>query len=64
MARTFPEVRVLSRAKQIPEAVPSWMPTVETGQEEYRWRRLWTYELASGRAAPIGPADQNVWEAV
>jgi dipeptidyl aminopeptidase/acylaminoacyl peptidase len=48
------------------ETLPSWMPTVETGDETYRWRRLWIYELAADSAQPVavsGPPGFNVWEA-
>jgi dipeptidyl aminopeptidase/acylaminoacyl peptidase len=51
-------------SKRIDENVPSWMPTVETGDEDYRWRRAWVYELATGRVYQVSPAESNVWEAV
>jgi dipeptidyl aminopeptidase/acylaminoacyl peptidase len=43
---------------------PSWLPAVETGEESFRWRRVWVYERANGHARPIGDAQHNVWEAV
>ncbi len=30
-------------SRQAAEEKPSWMPLVETGEEAYRWRRLWLY---------------------
>lgn len=51
-------------SKHAAEELPSWLPAVETGDETYRWRRAWVYELATDRVRPIGPADGNIWEAV
>jgi dipeptidyl aminopeptidase/acylaminoacyl peptidase len=51
-------------SKQVVEHVPSWMPAVETGDESYRWRRAWVYELATDRVRRVSHADNNVWEAV
>lgn len=50
-------------SKQAVEEVPSWMPTVETGDESYRWRRAWTYELATDRVHQVSRDDSNIWEA-
>ena len=50
-------------SKQVARDVPSWMPAVETGDERYRWRRAWVYELATDRVRPVSNADNNVWEA-
>lgn len=46
------------------EKGPSWMPAVETGNESYRWRRAWVYELATHDARQVSKADTNIWEAV
>lgn len=43
---------------------PSWIPTVDRGEESYRWRRAWVYELTSHQVRQISPAHLNVWEAV
>jgi dipeptidyl aminopeptidase/acylaminoacyl peptidase len=43
---------------------PSWMPTVETGDEKYRWRRAWIYQLATDNVRQVSAAASNVWEAV
>ena len=40
------------------------MPAVETGDESYRWRRAWVYELATDRVRQVCHADSNIWEAV
>src|SRR5262249_2351008 len=45
------------------DTVPSWMPSIETGDESYRWRRVWVYDVAADRVEPVGPSDSNVWEA-
>ncbi len=52
------------KSKQVAADTPSWMPAVETGDESFRWRRAWVYELAAGRARQVSKADTNVWEAV
>lgn len=51
-------------SKRIAEDAPSWMPAVETGDESYRWRRAWVYELATDCVRPVSKAGGNVWEAV
>jgi dipeptidyl aminopeptidase/acylaminoacyl peptidase len=51
-------------SKQTADTFPSWVPTVETGTENYRWRRVWLYEIATNRVRPVGDAECNVWEAV
>jgi dipeptidyl aminopeptidase/acylaminoacyl peptidase len=51
-------------SKQITDDAPSWVPSVEAGDESYRWRRVWVYDLASDRTQLVGEADSNVWEAV
>jgi dipeptidyl aminopeptidase/acylaminoacyl peptidase len=51
-------------SEQAAHDIPSWMPEVETGDESYRWRRAWMYELATGRVHPVSRASDNIWEAV
>jgi dipeptidyl aminopeptidase/acylaminoacyl peptidase len=51
-------------SKQTTEPLPSWMPTVETGDETFRWRRAWIYDLATRSVRVISDAQTNVWEAV
>jgi len=40
------------------------MPTVESGDESYRWRRAWVYELDTGGVRQVSREGSNVWEAV
>jgi dipeptidyl aminopeptidase/acylaminoacyl peptidase len=51
-------------SKQSAQTLPSWVPTVETGDESYRWRSVWIYELATERIAQISMPGLNVWEAI
>ncbi len=51
-------------SKTAAEDLPAWMPSVETGEESYRWRRAWVYELGVDRVHQVSPQDCNVWEAV
>lgn len=51
-------------SKRVARDAPSWMPTVEAHQADYRWRRAWIYELATRSVRQIGNTDINVWEAV
>jgi dipeptidyl aminopeptidase/acylaminoacyl peptidase len=48
---------------QVTECVPSWMPAVEAGDEECRWRRAWVYELPSDHVRQVSATDCNIWEA-
>jgi dipeptidyl aminopeptidase/acylaminoacyl peptidase len=50
-------------SKKVAEDAPSWVPAVETGDESYRWRRAWVYELATDRMRQVSAADSNIWEA-
>jgi dipeptidyl aminopeptidase/acylaminoacyl peptidase len=50
-------------SKRVAEDLPSWMPAVETGDESYRWRRAWVYELDTDRLRRISEAESNIWEA-
>ena len=59
---TGPQGAVTSRQES--QDLPSWMPTVESVGESYRWRRVWIYEVASDRVRQVFGADVNVWEAV
>jgi dipeptidyl aminopeptidase/acylaminoacyl peptidase len=40
------------------------MPAVEPGDESYRWRRVWLYELASNTVRQLNAPQANIWEAV
>ncbi len=49
--------------KTAAQDLPAWLPTVDTGEEAYRWRRAWVYDLEENRVSQTGPADSNIWEA-
>ena len=51
-------------SQQYSEQHPEWMPDVSAGDEGYRWRHLWIYELASKKLRRVPTQDINVWEAV
>jgi dipeptidyl aminopeptidase/acylaminoacyl peptidase len=51
-------------SKEVHEDVASWMPTIATGDESYRWRRIWVYELADDSVRPVSSSGTNIWEAV
>ncbi|MGH8181829.1 MAG: S9 family peptidase, partial [Steroidobacteraceae bacterium] len=43
--------------------LPGWLPSVDTGEEPYRWRRAWVYDLEENRVSRFSPAKSNIWEA-
>lgn len=45
------------------ESLPAWMPIIDTGDDELRWRRAWVYELSADAARQVSAADSNIWEA-
>ena len=51
-------------SEQLGEGMSSWMPTVETGDESYRWRRAWVYDLGTHGARQIFEENTNIREAV
>ena len=50
-------------SKTAAQDLPPWIPVVDTGEESYRWRRAWIYDLEENRVSLASPADSNVWEA-
>ena len=46
------------------EQLPGWMPDVETGAEEYRWRQAWLYTVDTNKLQPVPTTDLNIWQAV
>jgi dipeptidyl aminopeptidase/acylaminoacyl peptidase len=50
-------------ASKTAQDVPAWLPAVETGDESYRWRRAWVYDLEENRVSQFSPAGSNIWEA-
>ncbi|MHB8815173.1 MAG: prolyl oligopeptidase family serine peptidase [Steroidobacteraceae bacterium] len=50
-------------SKTAGQDLPAWLPSVDTGDEAYRWRRAWIYDLEENRVSQFSPADSNIWEA-
>jgi dipeptidyl aminopeptidase/acylaminoacyl peptidase len=44
------------------QQLASWIPRIETGEEAYRWRSLWIYDLSTLRMSQIDTR-LNIWEA-
>ena len=42
----------------------AWAPMIDSGDEAYRWRRLWVYELPAGIVRQLSAANDCIWEAV
>jgi dipeptidyl aminopeptidase/acylaminoacyl peptidase len=51
-------------SRQVAKDPLAWMPAVQSGDEVYRWRRAWIYELATDQVRQVAPANLNIWEAV
>ncbi len=51
-------------SRQVAADIPSWLPSIDTGDETWRWRRAWVYEIDSGALRQVSPAHLNVWEVV
>ncbi len=51
-------------SQQVAQDLPSWMPTVDTQDESYRWRRAWVYDMATQIVRQVSSDDTNVWECV
>ena len=49
---------------QNPQSLPAWMPSVQTGDEEFRWRHVWVYDFATQTVRDVGATGTNIWEAV
>jgi dipeptidyl aminopeptidase/acylaminoacyl peptidase len=43
-------------------APPGWMPSIESGDEAFRWRSAWLYELETNEVHRVAGA-LNIWEA-
>ncbi len=52
------------RSEREAASLPSWMPHIETGYEEFRRRTLWVYDLSSNDVRELQIEALNVWEAV
>lgn len=53
---------VASSQAASPDRAP-WMPDVETGDEAFRWRSAWIYDLGSHALDTIPTVGLNIWEA-
>jgi dipeptidyl aminopeptidase/acylaminoacyl peptidase len=51
-------------SQRLATGVPSWMPGIQTGDETYRWRCVWVYELATNSVLEVSTVTTNIWEAV
>lgn len=50
-------------SKQVAKELPSWMPQVEMGDDVFRWRSVWVYEIEADTVRRIEAAEANIWEA-
>ncbi|HEV2271383.1 MAG TPA: S9 family peptidase [Steroidobacteraceae bacterium] len=50
-------------SKTAAQDLPAWLPAVDTGEEAYRWRRGWVYDLEENSVSQFSPGDSNIWEA-
>lgn len=47
---------------ELSTALPAWMPQVETGDEGFRWRTAWLYDVEAGTMRKVSPDGLNAWE--
>jgi len=45
------------------DALPAWMPNIDTGDADNLWRHAWVLEVESMALTRIGPERLNIWEA-
>lgn len=50
-------------SSQAPDALPSWTPRLDSGDEAYRWRCIWIFDIDANQVHRIGPLQLNVWQA-
>ena len=50
-------------SRQAAKELPSWIPRVETGDDAFRWRRLWIYDAEADTVRRIAAPENNIWEA-
>lgn len=50
-------------SKRSESNLPAWVPSLDIGDEDFRWRRAWVYEAAANSVRPVARPDLNVWEA-
>lgn len=49
-------------SKKNADADASWLPVVETGDENFRWRSAWVYDCDSQQVSQVSQAGLNTWE--
>lgn len=45
------------------DAMPSWLPDVDTGDASYHWRSAWVYDLKAKNVKQVSASGLNIWEA-
>ncbi|HCO02779.1 MAG TPA: S9 family peptidase [Actinobacteria bacterium] len=60
----LPAVQGSGTTKEDDADLPAWMPTVDAGDGENAWRRLWLFDTTSNTTTPGSREGLNVWEAV
>ena len=50
-------------SRQLATEMPSWIPQVETGDDVFRWRSLWLYDIEADTVRRIEAPGVNIWEA-
>lgn len=50
--------------EQLAQQLPAWAPSIDSGDESYRWRHACVYELATDSVRRVSHAGSNIWEAV
>jgi len=51
-------------SNQVTQNLPSWIPQVETADEDFRWRGAWIYDVEANTVQKIDATNANIWEAV
>lgn len=52
------------KTSQATDQLPAWMPDVETGAEQYRWRQAWIFTVATDQLQLVPTTELNIWQAV
>jgi dipeptidyl aminopeptidase/acylaminoacyl peptidase len=50
-------------SKHVDQGLPTWVPSIDSGEASYRWRRVWIYDVRANAARQIASAGINIWEA-
>ena len=51
------------KSRQLASDLPSWTPQVDTGDDAFRWRSLWIYDIENDTVRRIEAPGANIWEA-